>query len=59
MCVNSATNYYGQLEDADDIADLVKESKAKYIMSCNPISLGILKTPGEIEQTLQWEKGNP
>ena len=52
-------NYYGQLEDADDIADLVKESKAKYIMSCNPISLGILKTPGEIGADIAVGEGQP
>lgn len=40
-------NYYGLLEDGDKIGDLIADSDIKFIMSCNPISLGILKTPAE------------
>ena len=40
-------NYFGLLEDGDTIGELLKDSDIKYIMSCNPISLGILKTPAE------------
>ncbi|HQC55064.1 MAG TPA: aminomethyl-transferring glycine dehydrogenase subunit GcvPA [Clostridia bacterium] len=39
--------YYGQIIDAKKVGDVVKESGAKYIMGCNPISLAILKSPGE------------
>lgn len=40
-------NFYGNLEEAKEIGEAVHEAGAKYIMSVNPISLGILKTPGE------------
>ena len=38
-------NFYGQLEDAEALGQLVHEAGAMYIMGCNPISLAILKTP--------------
>lgn len=40
-------NYYGLLEDGDAVGSLLADTDIKYIMSCNPISLGILKTPAE------------
>lgn len=40
-------NYYGLLEKPEIMADLAHQAKAKLIMGCEPISLGILKTPGE------------
>ncbi len=40
-------NYYGQIEDCQTIGNLAKQYKSKYIISCNPISLGLYKTPRE------------
>ena len=40
-------NYYGNLEDAEAAGKLAHEAGAKFVMSVNPISLGVLKTPGE------------
>ena len=40
-------NYYGLLEDGDAVGSILADTDIKYIMSCNPISLGILKTPAE------------
>ena len=40
-------NYYGQIEDCDTIGQIAKQFKGKYIISCNPISLGLYKTPRE------------
>ncbi len=40
-------NYYGLLEDGDEIGSILGDKDIKYIMSCNPISLGILKAPSE------------
>ena len=37
-------NYYGIIEDADAIAEIVHASKTQLIMSVNPIALGILKS---------------
>ena len=38
-------NFYGQFEDADAIGEAVHAAGAMYIMGCNPIALGIMKTP--------------
>ena len=40
-------NYYGNLEEAEEIGQIIHQTKAKYIMGVNPISLGIFKTPME------------
>ncbi len=41
-------NFLGVVEDAQPLADLTHQTKAQFIMSVDPISLGYLKTPGEI-----------
>ena len=38
-------NFYGQFEDTEAIGRAVHESGALYILGCNPIALGIMKTP--------------
>ena len=40
-------NFFGMIEDAKEIGDLVHEAGAMYVMGCNPIALGVLKTPRE------------
>lgn len=40
-------NYYGLVEDAQQIADLVHAAGAKLIMGCYPTALAVLKTPAE------------
>lgn len=40
-------NFFGQLEDVATIERVAHEKGAKLVMSCQPISLGILKSPGE------------
>lgn len=52
-------NYYGLLEDGDEIGSLLKDRDTKYIMSCNPISLGILKTPAEYGADIAVGEGQP
>lgn len=52
-------NYYGLLEDADEIGRLTAGSDIKYIMSCNPISLGVLKTPAEYGADIAVGEGQP
>jgi len=39
-------NFLGQLEEVDLIADIAHQKGALLVMSVDPISLGILKTPG-------------
>lgn len=38
-------NFFGLFEDADAIGEAVHAAGAMYIMGCNPIALGIMKTP--------------
>lgn len=52
-------NFYGQIEDCEEIGTLINENGAKYIISCNPISLGILKTPSEYGADIAVGEGQP
>lgn len=52
-------NYYGLLEDGDKIGHILADSDIKYIMSCNPISLGVLKTPAEYGADIAVGEGQP
>ncbi len=38
-------NFYGLFEDAVTIGELVHANGSMYILGCNPIALGIMKTP--------------
>ncbi|SHI83254.1 glycine dehydrogenase (decarboxylating) alpha subunit [Dethiosulfatibacter aminovorans DSM 17477] len=40
-------NFYGIIEDVSEVEKRVHENKGLLIMSVDPISLGLLKTPGE------------
>ena len=40
-------NYYGCLEDLDDLAERVHASGARLIVHCDPIALALIRTPGE------------
>lgn len=52
-------NYYGTLEEAGEIAEAVHAAGAKYIMSVNPTSLGLLKTPREYGADIAVGDGQP
>ena len=52
-------NYFGQLEDCEALANIIHEAGAKFIMGCNPISMGILKTPGECGADIATAEGQP
>jgi len=41
-------NFYGVVEDVGKIEPLVHSAGALLVMACDPISLGILKSPGEL-----------
>lgn len=55
-CVSSATaailvqnpNFFGAIETLNEIEELAHKNKALFIVSADPISLGILKPPGEL-----------
>lgn len=40
-------NFFGVFENADEIGEAVHTAGAAYIMGCNPVALGIMKTPRE------------
>ena len=52
-------NFYGRLEELDGVAELVHAAGAKLIMGCNPVSLGILKTPKEYGADIAVGEGQP
>ena len=59
-CVIIASpNYLGLIEDADEIASVVHERGAKLVMSVNPISLGLLKSPREYGADVAVGEGQP
>ena len=41
-------NYYGIIEDFQEVVDLVHTNKSLFIMNADPSTLSVLKTPGEI-----------
>ena len=53
-------NYYGNLEDAQEIGEVAHSIKnCKYIMSVNPISLALIKTPREYGADFAIGDGQP
>ena len=41
-------NFFGQFEDAEAIAEAVHANGSMYILGCNPIALGVMKTPKDM-----------
>lgn len=41
-------NFFGVVEDMEEVERITHENKALLIMNVDPISLGVIKTPGEI-----------
>ena len=52
-------NYYGSIEQAAEAGEAAHEAGARFIMGVNPISLGILKTPGEYGADIAVGEGQP
>ena len=52
-------NYFGNLEDAEEIGNIAHDVKAKLIMSVNPISLGLIKSPAEYGADVAVGDGQP
>ena len=52
-------NYFGVIEDMDAVVAAAHEKGVKVIMGCNPISLGLLKTPGEYGADIAVGEGQP
>lgn len=54
-----APNFYGIIEDYTALGEKVHEAGAKYILGCNPISLGLLRTPAEYGADVAVGEGQP
>ena len=52
-------SYYGCLEDMDSLCEMAHGAGAKLIAGCNPISLAVLKTPGEYGADIAVGEGQP
>ncbi len=52
-------NFLGQLEDVAALESVTHRAGAKLILSCNPISLGLLKSPGEWGADIAVGDGQP
>jgi len=52
-------NFYGIVEDADELCKITHDAGAQFIMSVQPLSLGLLKTPGEIGADICVGEGQP
>ena len=53
-------NYYGSLEPAEEIGEIAHSVKnCRYVMSVNPITLGILRTPREYGADFAIGEGQP
>ena len=57
--VMAQPNYYGMIEPAEELGQLVHKAGARYVMSCNPISLGLLPTPAQCGADLAVGEGQP
>jgi glycine dehydrogenase subunit 1 len=52
-------NFFGQLEEVEEIERLAHARGALLVMAVDPISLGILKTPGELNADIAVGEGQP
>jgi len=52
-------NFFGQFEDAEAIAEVVHANGSLCILGCNPIALGIMKTPREMGADIAVGEAQP
>ena len=52
-------NYFGQLEAAEEVAEITHEAGAKLIMGVNPIAAAVLKSAGECGADIAVGEGQP
>ena len=50
-------NYYGLIEDVEELTKVAHEKKIRVIEGVNPISLALLKTPGEMDVDIAVGEG--
>ena len=52
-------NFYGVIEDMDAVVSAAHGRGAKVVMGFNPIALGLLRTPGEMDVDIAVGEGQP
>ena len=52
-------NFFGLIEDAEELGKLVHDAGASFVMGCNPISLGLLRSPRECGADIATGEGQP
>ena len=52
-------NFYGTLEEAKEIGEIVHEAGAKYILGVNPIAISVMKSPREYGADIAVGDGQP
>lgn len=52
-------NFFGTLETVEEIGQLAHKKGALLVMSVNPVSMGILKSPGELGADIVTGEGQP
>ena len=52
-------NFYGVIEDVDELCKITHDAGAKFIMYCQPLALGALRSPGEIGADIAVGEGQP
>ena len=52
-------NFFGLFEDAEAMAAPVHEAGALFVLGCNPIALGIMKTPKDMGADIAVGEGQP
>lgn len=57
--VIQSPNFFGVIEELEPIAELAHRHKAALIVSCDPISLGLLKAPGLLGADIAVGEGQP
>lgn len=57
--VIQSPNFFGSIEDLQAIADIAHKSGALLIVSADPISLSLLKAPGELGADIVTGEGQP
>ena len=57
--VTQYPNFYGAIEDVEDLADVVHEAGASLVVSTYPVALGLLKPPGALGADVVAAEGQP
>lgn len=52
-------NFFGLIEKAEEVAKLAHAKGALFVMAVNPVSLGLLKSPGELGADIVAGEGQP